>query len=169
MALYSVTNSTGLAAQAAMTTTDITLIGLIASTIAPAPVIQLVRSKVYDLLVGVTGTPADTMIYWSYQRATTGSTPSYAGYASSVALQLDPADATTKLAVITNSSIETAYTFTATTYPWYVGVNQRASYRWVAAPGSEIVQPATSCAGGGLRCRSASNVNAGTGTVMWSE
>ena len=62
MALYSVTNSTGIAAQVAMTTTDITLVAIIASTIAPAPVIQLSRAKIYDLLVGVSGTPADNMI-----------------------------------------------------------------------------------------------------------
>jgi hypothetical protein len=32
---------------------------------------------------------------------------------------------------------------------WYVGVNQRASYRWVAAPGSELVWPAASTAAAG--------------------
>jgi len=169
MANYAVTNSTGIAAQVAMTTTDITLAAIIASTIAPAPVIQLRRAKVYDLLVGVTGTPADTMIYWSFQRTTTGSTTAFTGYASSVALALDTADSLTAMSVVVNSCQETAYTYSATSYPWYVGVNQRASYRWVAAPGSEIVLPATSSAGGGLRVRSPSNLNAGTATVMWSE
>lgn len=169
MALYSVTNSTGLAAQAAVAATDITLVAIIASTIAPAPVIQLSRAKVYDLLVGTVGTPADNSMFWSFQRATAGSTPAYAGYASSVALQLDSADATTKMAVITNSSIETSFTYTATTYPWYVGVNQRASYRWVAAPGSEIVLAATSSAGGGLRTRSPAYTGNASATVMWSE
>lgn len=169
MALYSVTNSTGIAAQAAVTTTDITLVSLIASTIAPAPVIQLRRSRVYDLLVGTVGTPADNSMYWSFQRATAGSTPAYAGYASSIALALDGADAVSALSVVTNSSIETAYTYTATNYPWYVGVNQRASYRWVAAPGSEIVLPATSSAGGGLRVRSPAYTGGASATVMWSE
>src|SRR5215470_13226911 len=107
MPLYSIANSTGLAAQAAMTTTDISLVGIFASTIAPAPVIRLSRCKVYDILVGVTGTPADNMIYWSMQRCTTGSTPAYAGYASSVAIALDQADAVTSMAVFVNSSIET--------------------------------------------------------------
>ncbi len=103
------------------------------------------------------------------QRATAGSTPAYAGYASSIATALDGADSLSALAVVTNSSIETGFTYTATNYPWYVGVNQRASYRWVAAPGSEIVSPATSSAGVGLRVRSPAYTGGSTGTVMWSE
>jgi hypothetical protein len=169
MALYSITNSTGVAAQVAVTTTDISLVAIIASTIAPAPVIQLSRAKIYDLLVGTVGTPADNSMYWSVQRATAGSTPAYAGYASSINTALDQADATTKMAVITNSSIETSFTYTATNYPWYVGVNQRASYRWVAAPGSEIVLAATSSAGAGLRVRSPAYTGNASGTVFWSE
>ena len=169
MALYAVTNSTGIAAQVNMTTTDITLAAIIASTIAPAPVIQLSRAKIYDLLVGVTGTPADNMIYWSIQRCTAGSTTAFTGYASSLNLQLDQADATTKMSVVVNFCQETAYTYAQTNLPWYVGVNQRASYRWVAAPGSEIVLAATSSAGAGLRARSPANTNPGTVTVMWSE
>lgn len=170
MALFSVVNSTNFtAAQAAVTTTDITLVSLIASTIAPAPVIQLRRSRVYDILVGTVGTPADNSMYWSMQRATAGSTPAYAGYASSVALALDPADTNSALSVVINSSIETAYSYTGTTNPWYVGVNQRASYRWVAAPGSEIVSPATSSAGIGLRVKSPAYTGAASATVMWSE
>lgn len=169
MALYAVTNSTGIAAQVAVTTTDITLAAIIASTIAPAPVIQLSRAKIYDILVGTVGTPADNSMYWSMQRCTTGSTTAFTGYASSLALQLDSADASTKMSVVVNSCQETAYTYTQTTFPWYVGVNQRASYRWVAAPGSEIVLAATSSAGAGLRVRSPAYTGNGSVTLMWSE
>lgn len=169
MPLYSISNSTGLAAQAAVTTTDITLVGIFASTIAPAPVIRLSRAKVYDILVGTVGTPADNSMYWSMQRATTGSTPAYAGYASSIAIALDQADAVTAMAVFANSSIETSITATQTNLPWYVGVNQRASYRWVAAPGSEIVQAATSSAGLCLRTRSPAYTGGASATVMYSE
>lgn len=169
MALYSISNSTGLAAQAAVTTTDITLAGIFASTIAPAPTIRLSRAKVYDILVGTVGTPADNSMYWSMQRCTTGSTPAYAGYASSIAIALDQADAVTAMAVFANSSIETSITATQTNMPWYVGVNQRASYRWVAAPGSEIVQAATSSGGLALRTRSPAYTGGASATVMYSE
>ena len=171
MAMYAVTNSTTVtnSSQVAVTTTDISLISVFASTIAPAPVIQLRRARIYDLLVGTNGTPADNAMVWSMQRATAGSTSAYTGYVSSVALALDQADSSPAMAVWANSSAETAYTFTATTFPWYVGVNQRASYRWVAAPGGEIVVPAVSSAGCVLRVKSPAYTGTATGTVMWSE
>lgn len=167
---YALTNSTNLgAAQVANTTTDISLVSIFASTIAPAPLIRLSRAKVYDILVGTNGTPADNAMMFCMQRATAGSTPTFAGMASSVNQSLDQADAVSAMAIWSNSSIETAYTYTATNMPWYVGVNQRASYRWVAAPGSEIVCPATSSAGLGLRVRSPAYTGTATGALMWSE
>lgn len=170
MANYALTNSTNLgAAQVACTTTDISLVSVFASTIAPAPLIQLRRAKVYDILVGTNGTPADNAMMFSMQRATAGSTPTFAGMASSVNQALDQADSVTAMAAWSNSSIETAYTYTATNMPWYVGVNQRASYRWVAAPGSEIVLAATSSAGLGLRVKSPGYTGTATGAIMWSE
>jgi hypothetical protein len=52
-------------------------------------------------------------------------------------------------------------------------VNQRASYRWVAAPGSEIVYPANTSATGNnalsLQARSAAYTGTVTGAVMVSE
>lgn len=171
MANYAVTNSTTVtnSSQVAITTTDISLISVFASTIAPAPVIQLRRAKVYDILVGTNGTPADNAMVWSMQRATAGSTSAYAGYVSSVALALDQADSNPASAVWINSSAEGGYTFTVTNFPWYVGVNQRASYRWVAAPGSEIVLPAVSSAGLVLRAKSPGYAGTATGSIMWSE
>lgn len=171
MANYAVTNSTTVtnSSQVAVTTTDISLISLFASTIAPAPTIQLRRGRLYDILVGTNGTPADNAMVWSIQRATAGTTSAYTGYVSSVALAIDPADSNTASAVWANSSAETAYTFTATNFPWYIGVNQRASYRWVAAPGSEIVWPATSSNGIVLRVKSPGYTGTATGSVMWNE
>jgi hypothetical protein len=171
MANYAVGNSTTVtnSSQVAVTTTDISLVSLFASTIAPAPVVQLRRGKLYDLLVGTNGTPADNALIWSIHRATAGSTSAYTGYLSSVALAIDPADSTPATAVWVNSSAETAYTFVATNLPLYVGVNQRASYRWVAAPGSEIVWPATSSNGIVLRVKSPAYTGTATGSVMWTE
>ena len=170
MANYATTNSTNFGAvQVANTTTDISLISIFASTIAPMPAIQLRRAKVYDILVGTNGTPADNAMMFSMQRATAGSTPSYAGINSSVNQALDQADSVSACGSWSNSSMETSYTYTGTNMPWFVGVNQRASYRWVAAPGSEIVLPATSSAGLSLRSKSPGYTGAATGALMWSE
>jgi hypothetical protein len=42
-----------------------------------------------------------------------------------------------------------------------IPVNSRASYRWVAAPGGELVVPATDVTGLGLRAKSAAYTGTG--------
>jgi hypothetical protein len=171
MANYGIQNSTSIgAAQVACTTTYITLASVSASSVTPSPAIQLRRGKVYDILIGTNGTPADNYMEWQVARLTAFSTTNaYAGVCSSLSNQLDPADATMAAYAVVNSSIETDRTYTATNAPWYVGVNQRASYRWVAAPGSEIVWPATSSAGLGLRVKSGGYTGTATANILFSE
>src|SRR5271154_6083792 len=102
------------------------------------------RGKLYDILVGTNGTPADNYIEWEVVSATVGTTLTWLGSVSSVstAYALDPADAGVSGFLIMNTSAQT--NVVASVQKWYVGVNQRASYRWVAAPGSEILYPAVS-------------------------
>jgi hypothetical protein len=102
-------------------------------------------------------------------RLTVGSTFVYAGIVSSRNNQLDPADANMASFAVVNSTIETNFTYTSGTEPFYIGVNQRASYRWVAAPGSEIVMPAVSSAGLGFRSRSGGYTGTATVTCMFQE
>jgi hypothetical protein len=165
MANYSIQNSTDISAQIANTTTYISLAAIFATTGATGPAIQTRRVKMYDLLVGTNGTPADNSMEWTVQRMTAGSTQTYTGIVSSRANALDPADASMAAMAYINSSAETGtQAFTAGTNPLYVGVNQRASYRWVAAPGSEIVIAAVSSNGLAVRSKSATGYT-GTSTV----
>lgn len=154
MAKYSIQNSTDIASQTATTTTYVTLAAVFATTGVAGPTIQLRRVKLYDLLVGTNGTPADNAMEWIVARATAGSTSAYAGVTSTRSNQLDPADALMASMTWVNSSAETAISPVSGTQPLYVGVNQRASYRWVAAPGSEIVLAATSSNGLLVRTKS---------------
>ena len=161
--------------QRAITTTYNTQILVGNSTTSGATISgQLRRGKLYDILVGTNGTAADNFMEWQVCRATMGASSTLALGLSSLSSQLalDPADNTGCVNMLAiNSSIETAYTLTSET--WYVGVNQRASYRWVAAPGSEIVWPANSSATGnnGILCRARSGGYTGTATVnlLWQE
>jgi hypothetical protein len=52
-----------------------------------------------------------------------------------------------------------------------LGANQRASYRWVVAPGGpgEIVVPATNLAGYGIRTKSSTYVGTATAACKWRE
>lgn len=177
MANFTLANSTAIGGgnvQAAVAATYRTQLLVGNSTTSGATITGTVRrGKLYDILVGTNGTPADNFMEWDCCRATMGASSTLAGGVSSLSsnFMLDEADAggpaggTLAALLGINSSIETA--FTALTEVWYVGVNQRASYRWVAAPGSEFVYPAASSATGrnGLLGRVRSGGYTGTATM----
>jgi len=122
----------------------------------------LKRAKIYDVLIGTNGTPADNFVEWDISRVTASSTST-----ALAPTALDSADSASLLNVTVNSS--TFGTITTGSNVFYIGVNQRASYRWVAAPGSELVSPATSSNGFQLRCRSAAYTGTATGTILFQE
>lgn len=156
MANYSASNGLGGTLQA-ITSTYKTLLALTAQTTS------LRRIKVYDVLVGTLGTPADQTYEWDISRQTA------AGTSTAVTPNpLDPADAAAFTVGSANFTAEG--TITAASSVWYEGTNQRASYRWVAAPGSELVGPATNLAGFALRARSVSGGTAtATGAFLFQE
>src|SRR5882724_8834257 len=124
MAKYSITNgsTSGAGTQQNLTTTYVgSIIGLTGANSAPR------RIKIYDLLIGTNGVPADNFIEWDISRITTASTAT-----STTPQPLDQADATSLTTTTVNSS--TFGTITANSNVFYLGANQRASYRWVASP-----------------------------------
>ncbi len=177
MANYAITNSTNItfgSSKGAMTTTFRTIarVGVGSSVSgsgfpsggAVSPYNPR-RGKIYDLLIGTDSTPGDTAVLWDMARATTMlSSEVYIGALTSASsvYALDMADGLLSAFAIVNSTAETA---TYGNEAWSVGINQRASYRWVAAPGSEFVYPATSSAGLGLRAMGPSGGGSFTGTV----
>lgn len=152
MARYNLTNTMA-GTQQAMTTTYKTLLSLTAATGATT----LRRAWIYDVMIGADGTPADNAVSACVDRQTTVGTGSAA-----TAAPLDGGDAAALITETTNNTIEP--TITANTKLIEVTFNQRASYRWCAAPGSELVVPATDVAGLGLRAKSP----AYTGTMLGS-
>jgi len=158
MANFTATNGSSASAgtqQALATTYGGAILGLNAPVTAPR------RGKVYDLLIGTNGTPADNFVEWDISRVTTSST------ATIITPQaLDPADAAATTVTTVNSSAAGTVSIQNILY---VGVNQRASYRWVAAPGSELVWPATSSNGFQLRARSGGYTGTATGDWMFQE
>ena len=102
------------------------------------------RLKFYDIMFGSEATPADAAILWTIQRCTA------AGTGTGVTPQpLDPADAATEADAAENHTIEPTYTAGAILLN--IAVNQRATFRWVAAPGGELVTPATASNGLGVQ------------------
>lgn len=122
------------------------------------------RGKIYDVLFGTNGTPADNYMQYDISRSTT--TPT-SGTATGIN-PLDTADSSAAaLAIINLASGEP--TVTSSSSLLNVGVNQRASYRWVAAPGSELVYPATAANGLALRSLSGGYTGTVAAAIMLTE
>lgn len=156
MGNYAVTNSNA-GTQQNLSSSYKSLLGINASSGT-----ALRRIKLYDVLVGTDGTPADNALDWDISRMTAAGTGT-----STTPTLLDPADAAALTVGTANYTAEP--TVTASSSLWFVGVNQRASYRWVAAPGSELVAPATNLAGFVLRAKSAGYTSTATGSMMFIE
>lgn len=151
MARYAVSNAQG--TTQANTTTYKTQIDLTAATGATT----LRKAWIYDVMFGADGTPADNAMAYKLDRQTSTGTRT-----SATPAPLDSGDAAALITAGVCTTIEGI--ITSATQLLEVGVNQRASYRWVAAPGGELVVPATNVAGIGLRSKSP----AYTGTVLCS-
>lgn len=184
MANFSISNSTGITygtSAAALTTTYKSIITVavgssnVASGAPSGGVIspyQQKRGKIYDILIGQPATPADTYLQYDVMRlsAAGSSQNTFAGALTSASslFALDVADNGFVAFCTANSSIETNVTAIADL--WSVAINQRASYRWVAAPGSEMVYPAVSSAGLALRALGAGSYSGQvSATVMFQE
>lgn len=98
------------------------------------------RAKVYDLFFGSEATPADNAFLYSVQRCTTAGT---AG-TNPTPIALDPGDSLASTIVIGQAHTVTP---TGSTVLMTVPLNQRATFRWVAAPGGELLIPATASNG----------------------
>lgn len=157
MALYSSNNEMG-GTQQAISTAYKTLISLTAETTT----LGVGRGFAYDVLFGTAGTPADNSYVFDISRQTAAGTATAA-----VPVALDPADVAGRLTADLNYTAEG--TITAASSVLNVAINQRASYRWVAAPGSEIVIPATDENGIALRAKSAAGTAIATGTIFHRE
>lgn len=109
------------------------------------------RFKLYDLIIGSDASPADNAFLWEVAKrtaaGTSGSTPTVT--------PLDTSD--TAAATVTPNNNPTASGAGSGTVLG-IPLNQRATFRWVAAPGSEIIAPSTSCAGWGIQTTTASAV-----------
>ena len=119
------------------TNTDNTSILAVTSTTA-------IRPKIYEWSIGSRATPADNACGYQLERYTV------AGAGTAVVPQaLDPGDPQPGTATSLEAhSSEPTYTAAAILYA--VNVNMRATFRWVASPGGELVLPATAANGIGI-------------------
>jgi hypothetical protein len=102
-----------------------------------------IRPKIYDVVCGSDATPADNAAKYAFQRHSARGTQS----ASVVPQAIDAADPSS-LAFFDTAWTGTTYpTLTASAFLLQWAQNQRATFRWVAAPAKEMVIPATASNG----------------------
>lgn len=180
MANFTITNSTGIGGGNAQqncssTYKSMIIVGNSSATTASFGAGGYRRGRLYDILVGTNGTPADNEIEIDVCQVTLGTTPTgitgtlISSLSSSFGL--DPADTTFVSAMSINSTGEAG--ITSPVEKLYFAFNQRATYRWVPVPGSEILYPAVSSATGGnglaIRARSAGYTGTITITALIQE
>lgn len=122
-----------------------------------------IKPALYDFMVGQDGSPpADNAVVWNLSRFTVAPTDT-----AVVPVAMEPGDPAAT-AVAGENGAATG-TFTAATEFIDLPINQRASYRWVAAPGGEIICPASATAGIGFRVSSPAYVGTAKCTAHHSE
>ena len=105
-----------------------------------------VRPAIYDVILSSNATPADNSSEWQLLRCTA------AGTATAVTpTAVDSGDPAATGVCGKNHTVEPTYSPAVSLLDF--AYNQRATFRWVAAPGSEISCPATAANGVGLQCQ----------------
>ena len=122
---------------AAAAGTNKTLLALISAT--------TVRPRLYDLILGSGAAVADVTTKYHLERFTAVGTEG-SGFTP---IALDPADPAAKSDYGVAHTAEPTYT--ASAHLLAISLNQRATFRWIAAPGSELIAPATANNGIGLQ------------------
>jgi hypothetical protein len=138
--------------------TDKTLINLFNPAATPTK-----RARIYDVLVGSVATPADQAAKFYAGRTTAVGTEG-SGFTPN---NLDPAGPAGELDSGVGHSAEPTYT--ANKQLLVFSLNQRATFRWVAAPGSELVLAATQNNGVGLKSSSSTSTQAYEACILFEE
>jgi hypothetical protein len=99
------------------------------------------RAKIYDWTLGCGASPADNAFTHIGQRCTTAGTG-----AALTPNSLDAGD-TLACTIVCKDTVTADPTLTANAFVFRKALNQRATFRWVAAPYGELVIPATASNG----------------------
>lgn len=154
-AKFSASNTLG-GTQQSLSTSYKTLLALTAATAT------LTSAEVYDVMFGTDGTPADNTVTYDISRQTAAATGT-----AVTPVALDGSKRAAGTVGTANATVEG--TITGASSVLSIAVNQRASYRWVAAPGSELIIPATNLAGFAFRAKSPSYTGTAVLTAFFGE
>jgi len=123
--------------------------------------VQAARARIYDFIIGSRASVADNACTYNFQRFTAAGTST-----AFTPVALDPGDAASLAASGVNATVTPTYT--ANAYLLNISANQRATFRWIAAPGSELVIPATTANGIGVKGTPTTAFNV-DGSILFEE
>ena len=122
------------------------------------------RNIIYDITIAYVRAPADLVTLHTIQRITN---PNAANCTAVTPSLLDLADRAAQSAGGENHTAEPPYTSNQELLE--IPLNHRATFRWVAAPGGELITPATNNAGVGAKAIHASATTEWRVGCMWEE
>jgi hypothetical protein len=121
------------------------------------------RARIYDLIIGSGVTPADVASVFKIIRGTVSGTQT----TTFTPTALDPGDPASLMSFKVGTF--TGQTKTANSQLLDVPLNQRATFRWVAVPDSELVIPASTDNWVGLESISSTGTPTIDCTFLWQE
>jgi len=124
-----------------------------------------IRPGIYEFIVSAGATPGDLATIFHLERFTAAGTEG-SGFTP---YELDPADAGLELSDYGTGLYSVEPTYTAGAIMYKFSMNQRATYRWVASPGSSLISPATAASGTGLQSQSSGGVVVHEATMLHEE
>ena len=122
-----------------------------------------IRFYIYDIMLGSADTPGDQASHFQVERTTVAGT----GGTSTAPEPLDPLSAASTTAAHYNPASEPTYT--ADSELLRFAVNQRATFRWVAAPGGELISVLGAATGIGLKFEASTGTYAVQGCIHFRE
>src|SRR5262245_30942586 len=135
-----------------------------ATTIVEARSATTIRPRIYDIMISSVATPADNAGEYVLRRTTTVGS----GGSAYTPVAIDPGDPASLAAFRVADTVEPAYTSNADVWG-PVGINQRATFRWVAAPMGEVILPAAANGAGLLVTGIGGSAVAVRATMYWEE
>ena len=136
--------------------TNLTMINLISAA--------TIRPDLYEFIIGSgVNAPGDLATIFHIERFTAVGTEG-SGFTP---VAIDPGDPASLADFGVAHSTEPTYTANAILYK--IGMNERATYRWVAAPGSALKSPATANAGVGSQSQSSGGTAVHEATMLHEE
>jgi hypothetical protein len=111
-----------------------------------APASPSTRLYVSDIIISSNATPADNSSEWQLLRCTAAGTNT-----AVTPTPFDEADGAALSTCGKNNTVEPTYSPTVSLLD--IAHNQRATFRWVAAPGEEAIGAATASHGFGIQCQ----------------